>query len=149
MLLTSATRGDTGLSLAEDVSRRQPTILLVDDDKTYCRLLSLILTGQGYRVVTATTVQEAELALQHHGHPALGLVIADIRLTSTPQAQEGLMLFERWTAVYPTLPFLLISGYPGITLAAVRSGAVPFLGKPFAIRTLLKRVEALLPTVAG
>jgi DNA-binding NtrC family response regulator len=132
----------------EDAPRRQPTILLVDDDKTYCRLLSLILTGQGYRVVTATTVQEAEGALHHPGPRALDLVITDIRLTNTPQAREGLLLFERWTVVYPTLPFLLISGYPGITLPAVRSGVVPFLGKPFAIRTFLQRVEMLLQTAA-
>jgi DNA-binding NtrC family response regulator len=89
-------------------------------------------------------VQEAEDTLQQFGAAALGLVITDIQLTTDRQAREGYMLYQRWRASYPALPFLLISGDPASqTLPAIRTGAVHFLPKPFTMSELLDIVRQI------
>ena len=123
----------------------QATILVVDDDKAVRSLLCEALNLHGYKVIATATAQEADTVLQRLGTAAIGLVIADIQLTADPQAREGYELYERWTTAHPTLPFLLISGDPtSQTLPAIRTGAVRFLAKPFALSGLLATVQTLL-----
>jgi DNA-binding NtrC family response regulator len=120
-----------------------PTILLIDDDEGTCFLLSQTLASRGWKVVTATTVEEAEVASRRLGPDHIGLVIADAHLSSNLDAWEGFEIYTRWTATHPTLPFLLMSGDPRCkTFAAVCNGSVGFLYKPFALRHLLETVEA-------
>jgi DNA-binding NtrC family response regulator len=122
----------------------QAIILVIDDDKTIRSLLHEALNLSGYQVTTVGTVQEAEDILQQFGAAALGLVITDIQLTANRQAREGYVLYQRWRASYPTLPFLLISGDPSNqTLPAIRTGAVHFMTKPFTMSELLETVHRL------
>jgi DNA-binding NtrC family response regulator len=102
------------------------------------------LCPQGYLVHTAATVAEAEGALRQLGAEGLQFVIADIQLTLDARAREGYELYQRWTAIYPRLPFLLISGDPCYQdLPAVRAGAVRWLTKPFSPTALLDTIGAL------
>jgi DNA-binding NtrC family response regulator len=117
---------------------------VIDDDMRIRSLLHDTLHLRGYQVIAIGTVQGAEEILQQRGAAALGLVIADIQLTTNRQAQEGYRLYERWSAIYPTLPFLLISGDPSSQLLpAIQTGAVPFLAKPFTVSDLLEVVQLL------
>ena len=123
----------------------QQHILLVEDDEAVRSLLAMALRVHGYEVDTAATVQEAEATMQQLGSTAITLVIADINLTSQPEAREGYALYQRWTTVYPALRYLLISGdQSNTTLPAIHIGAVPFLAKPFGIRELITTVQGLL-----
>jgi DNA-binding NtrC family response regulator len=126
------------------VGLAQRIILIIDDDETIRDIIREVLELQSYRIVTVETVQEAEQFLQQQTPDMIGLVITDIHLTSDVQAREGYALYQRWTASYPTLPFLLISGDPSSrTLPEVQSGTVAFLAKPFALQDLLDTVDAL------
>ena len=128
----------------DDRRSSQAIILVIDDDKTIQSLLHEALNLRGYQVTTVGTVQEAEDILQQFGAAALGLVITDIQLTANRQAREGYVLYQRWRASYPTLPFLLISGDPSNqTLPAIRTGAVHFMTKPFTMSELLETVHRL------
>jgi DNA-binding NtrC family response regulator len=128
----------------DDRRSSQAIILVIDDDKTIQSLLHEALNLRGYQVTTVGTVQEAEDILQQFGAAALGLVITDIQLTADRQAREGYVLYQRWRASYPTLPFLLISGDPSNqTLPAIRTGAVHFMTKPFTMSELLETVHRL------
>lgn len=128
--------GDAGTAVA--------TILVIDDDLAVGNLLCEALELRGYQAVLAVTVQEAEEALQRLGAARLGLVVTDIHLTQGSNAQEGYDLYQRWTAVHPTLPFLLMSGDPSSqNLPAVRRGVVRLLPKPFPITTFLDAVRDL------
>ena len=128
----------------DDRRSSQAIILVIDDDKTIRSLLHEALNLRGYQVTTVGTVQEAEDILQQFGAAALGLVITDIQLTANRQAREGYVLYQRWRASYPTLPFLLISGDPSNqTLPAIRTGAVHFMTKPFTMSELLETVHRL------
>jgi hypothetical protein len=58
-------------------------------------------------VPTAASVPEAEAIRQRLGLGALDLVITDPRLTCFP-TRGGYNLSQRWHAVMPSLPFILI-----------------------------------------
>ena len=121
----------------------RPTVLLIEDETVLRDILQEALETFGYAVVTAATVPEAE-ALRHRlGAEAIGLVLADIHLSH--HGQEGYALFQRWTALHPTLPFVLMSGAANSRdLPAVQTGAVRFLAKPFNLDELLEIIQALL-----
>jgi two-component system nitrogen regulation response regulator NtrX len=120
-------------------------VLIVEDEVGVREILHEVLSIYSYRVNTAATVQEAEKVLQSLGVAETNLVIADINLTSVPNAQEGYALYQRWRALYPALHFILISGdLTNQELPDVRSGAVRFLAKPFGIDALLEVVREVL-----
>jgi two-component system response regulator NreC len=121
------------------------TILIVEDDAGVRETLMEILCPQSYLVHTAATVAEAAAALQQLGAEGIQLVIADIQLTPDARAREGYRLYQRWSTIYPRLPFLLMSGDPSHQdLPAVRAGAVRWLTKPFSPTALLDTIQALL-----
>jgi DNA-binding NtrC family response regulator len=121
------------------------TVLIVEDEVGVREVLHEALSFWGYRVIAAATVQEAERALQSLGVAEISLVITDINLTSTHNAQDGYALYQCWHALYPALRFILISGDPvNRDLPDVRSGAVRFLAKPFEIHALLEAIRGVL-----
>jgi len=123
----------------------QNAVLVIDDEIGVRETLDQGLSLHGYRVVTAATVQEAEKALQRLGAAQIDLVITDINLTPAYNAQEGYVLYQRWSALYPTLRFILISGNPNSQeLPHIRAGAVRFLAKPFGIDALIEVVREVL-----
>ena len=118
------------------------TVLVVEDEMGVREVLQEALSLYGYRVITASTVQEAEGALQSLDVAETNLVIIDINLTPVHHAQEGYALYQRWSALYPALRFILISGDPqNQELPDIRSGAVRFVAKPFEIDALLEVVR--------
>jgi two-component system, cell cycle sensor histidine kinase and response regulator CckA len=121
------------------------TVLIVEDEMGVREVLHEALSLYGYLVLTATTVQEAESALQSLDVTETNLVIIDINLTPVHYVQEGYALYQRWSALYPTLRFILISGDPNNQeLTDIRSGAVRFVAKPFEINALLEVVREVL-----
>jgi len=120
-------------------------ILIVEDNEVVRDTLAVALQTYGYTVAAAATVHEAEAAMQQRGPTAIGLVIADIHLTSDREAREGYALYQRWTTAHPHLAYLLTSGdRTNAALPAVRDGVVAFLAKPFALTELSATVQALL-----
>ena len=121
------------------------TVLIVEDEKGVREVLHEALSFCSYRVITAATVQEAEKVLQSLGVAETNLVITDVNLTPVHNAHEGYGLYQRWSALYPALRFILISGDPANQkLPAIRSGAVRFLAKPFKIDALFEAVREVL-----
>ena len=123
------------------------TVLIVEDERGVRDVLREALSFCSYRVITAATVQEAERALRTLGVAETNLVIADVNLTPVHNAREGYALYERWSALYPALRFILMSGDPASQeLPAIHSGAVRFLAKPFEIVSLFEVVREVLDT---
>ena len=123
----------------------QPTILIVEDDVAVMAALYEVLSFSGYRVITARSTQEAEMVIQHLGDTAIHLVISDIHLSRRSEACEGYVLYQHWTAMHPSLPFILMSAYPSSRdLPDIASQAVRFLEKPFEIDALLQRIQETL-----
>ncbi len=124
---------------------KQPTVLIIEDTASIREALHEVLRTYGYSVITAAAVQEAEEIRQRLHPENIGLVLADINLSRSPDGQEGYDLFQRWTEAYPALPFVLMSAdVSNLALPAVRAGIVRFLAKPFDLDELLNVMQTLL-----
>ena len=71
---------------------------------------------------------------------SLDLVICDIRLPDV----SGEVVFNELAKLPNTPPFMFVTGYGEIDQAVrlMRSGAVDFMTKPFAMDEFLRRIEA-------
>jgi DNA-binding NtrC family response regulator len=123
----------------------QAAVLIIDDEQPVRETLAEVLSIHGYRVIMASSVEEAEEIKQRVGVEAIQLVISDIHLTPVSQARAGYALAQRWRAMHPALPFILMSGdTTNQDLPDIRTGALRFLLKPFSMEALLDAVREAL-----
>ncbi len=114
--------------------RGSETILVVEDEERVRELASRVLTGKGYRVLEASTGEEALRILQE---TEVELVLTDIVMPG----MTGTELAEQLARRFPDLPIVFMSGYPG---EGGRYGTLPagalLIQKPFTPALLLDRV---------
>src|SRR5215217_6975034 len=105
-------------------------ILVVDDDKASCELLSEILTTQGWESLTADS---PEKALILSNQTKFDLVISDINLEAS---LSGLDLLQR---LREKSPVILVTGFGSLEAAveATREGAWDFISKPFKVNEII------------
>ncbi len=110
-------------------------ILLVDDDPSLLRLLSLRLEKARYSV---QAVQSGEAALSCLDAVQPRLLITDIRMGG----MDGMELFHAVRVRRPELPVIILTAHGTIpdAVEATRAGAFGFLSKPFDSRELLELV---------
>ncbi len=114
------------------------SILVVDDDVGFRGFLETVLSAEGFRVETASTVEEA---LQCGHQREFALVLSDLRLPDG----DGLAVLHWYRENAPETPVVMITAFGTIAGAveAVQSGAVDYLGKPLRspeeLRLLVRR----------
>jgi DNA-binding NtrC family response regulator len=108
-------------------------ILVVDDDATTRDLLHEVLSGEGYRVVTSASGEEA---LEVGRRESFDVIISDMRLG--PQL-NGLDVLRAYKAVQPESEVILITAFGSMETAieAVKAGAFDYLSKPFKLEEVL------------
>lgn len=116
-------------------------ILIIDDEKDICLLISGILEDEGYNVESAHTSQQG-LKLIEEFQP--DLVIQDIWLQGSQD--DGIDILKSVKNDYPELPFLMISGHGTIETAvsSIKQGAYDFIEKPFKSDRLLLMIQRAL-----
>ena len=112
-------------------------ILVVDDDKASCELLSEILTAHGWEVLTASSPAKA---LDLSDQNAFDLVISDINLESD---LSGLDLLKN---LREKSPVILVTGFGSLETAveATREGAWDFISKPFKVNEIIATTRRAL-----
>jgi DNA-binding response OmpR family regulator len=120
-----------------------PLILVVDDDPAVCRLLGHVLTDAGYAVESAADGPEA-LARLASGD--VDLVLLDIMLPEMDGLEICRRVRSEQNEVY--LPIIMLTALAGEDQvhAGFEVGADDYVTKPFAIATLLDRVQVWLRT---
>lgn len=105
-------------------------ILVVDDDKASCELLSEILSAQNWSCETANT---PEKALILSNQQKFDLVISDINLEAN---LSGLDLLKH---LREKSPVILVTGFGSLETAveATREGAWDFISKPFKVNEII------------
>jgi CheY-like chemotaxis protein len=132
-------------TMTDHTLAKRPTILLVEDEERVRRALHALLQRPGYEVIGVGTVEEAEQCIAARGSENIAVILCDIHLHPDPKELEAYEFYQRWTAEYPELPFILMSGdHSSWDLPAVRSGAVHFLAKPFNVYDLLAVMQSVL-----
>ena len=113
-------------------------LLIVDDDKELCALLSKFLTQQGYRVSVAHNGNAMSLILEAS---RINLVILDLMLPG----EDGLAICRRLRAT-STLPIIMLTamGEEVDRIIGLEMGADDYLAKAANPRELLARVRAVL-----
>ena len=118
---------------------RKENILIVDDDINILELLQRHLKSWSYHTYKALSVKEAVQILRD---TKIDLLITDLKM---PQV-DGSELIKFVSEHYPTLPKLVVTGYPSIqdSLVAIKSGVADYLTKPFTKEELKSAVTISL-----
>src|SRR3984957_763975 len=120
-----------------------PHLLIVDDDKELCSLLSKFLSRHGYRVSVAHNGSEMASTLEAS---RVNLVILDLMLPG----EDGLVLCRR-LRTSSTLPVIMLTamGEEVDRIIGLEMGAADYLPKGGNPRELLARLRARLRRAGG
>lgn len=101
------------------------SLLLVDDDATFCRVLSAALEKRGFAVTVAHNVEQA-IPLAESNPPEFAVV--DLKMGGAP----GLVLVKILHKLDPNTRVVVLTGYASIATAveAIKLGATQYLSKP-------------------
>jgi CheY-like chemotaxis protein len=125
------------------------TVLVAEDEDMIRRLVTEVLTRQGYSVLAAATGAEAlELLEAHVGN--VDLLLTDMLMPG----MSGSDLYRAVSAGHPSVRVLFTSGYTNEPQEVLDDPGVAFIGKPFTTNALAAKVREVLeadprPTSAG
>ncbi|PKI12907.1 sigma 54-interacting transcriptional regulator [Colwellia sp. 12G3] len=120
----------------QKIPRNSAKILIVDDDPSLLRLLSIRLSAAGYNVESAANAKIALGTLQNF---VPQVVISDLRM----EGMDGMALFEQIRVQHPNIPVVIMTAHGTIpdAINATKQGVFSFLTKPFESQELLDTVE--------
>jgi DNA-binding NtrC family response regulator len=115
------------------------SILVVDDERGQREILEMILSGEGYDLMTAAS---GEAALKIAKERRFDLVLTDLKMTG----MDGIELLQRLLAYDSSIIVILLTAHGSIDSAkeALRRGAFDYLEKPYDRETLLETIRRAL-----
>lgn len=115
------------------------TILVIDDDTSFCIMLKTFLQKKGYDVTNAFTAEEAEELIKNQ---KFDIVLTDIRLPDS----DGLAILKSVKEIHFDTQVILMTGYTDIKTAvkAMKTGAYDYVGKPINPDEILHTIEQAL-----
>ncbi len=117
-------------------------VLIIDDEESIRKILSIILKTEGYAV---TEVKDSKEAIKIISKDSFNLIITEISMPNV----DGLTLIKEIETVSPNVPVVVISaiGTKNIIKKVINAGACSYLIKPFdyiklknAVRNLIEKV---------
>jgi FixJ family two-component response regulator len=123
----------------EEQDQRLPKrrlVYVVDDDPSMLRGVKRLLREHGYDSVLFST---ADAFQRHNDFDSAVCVILDVDLNDT----SGIDVRRRLTAAGISLPVIFITGKdsPATRMAAIASGCLAYLTKPFSAGSLIGPIE--------
>jgi two-component system phosphate regulon response regulator PhoB len=117
-------------------------VLVIEDEPGIRAVLRVLLTAEGYRCIEAGTALRAEIEARSHKPD---LLLIDLGLPDG----DGLKVIRR-VREWSTVPIVVLSAraMEQQKVAALDAGADDYIVKPFSVRELLLRVQAVLRRVA-
>ncbi|WP_286233555.1 sigma 54-interacting transcriptional regulator [Thalassotalea sediminis] len=113
-------------------NKEKLNVLVVDDDPSLLRLISIRLSAAGYNVHAADNGKKALSIVDSN---SIQLVISDLRM----EGMDGMALFEKIRTIQPNLPVIIMTAHGTIpdAIHATKQGVFSFLTKPFESQELL------------
>jgi CheY-like chemotaxis protein len=117
------------------------TIILVEDEVTILEMTTIMLQGQGYTVLAASTPGEA-IDLAEKYADEIHLLMTDVVMPE----MNGRDLARHLLLLHPGLKQLFMSGYTADIIAhhGVLGEGVNFIRKPFLMMELASKVREVL-----
>lgn len=129
----------------QELSQVSPTVLVVDDEKNIRRTLEMVLTGEGYQVLSAGSAEEGLDAIGNPSQP-VDLAIFDLKLPG----MSGLDALGKLRSeeANKDLPVIVISGHATVhdAVNAIKLGASDFFEKPLNRERVLVSVSNCIRT---
>jgi len=126
---------------SQQVSDPNPTtVLVVDDEPEIRKLVTAMLTRNGYRVFTADTGQNAVRLFK--SNPDIALLLTDV----VSPGMSGPMIADEIAALRPDMKVLFMSGYDNsqVVQRYVVEKGYSLLVKPFSMIQLELKVREVL-----
>ncbi len=103
-------------------------VLIIDDEKDICFLISEILKDENYNTSIALNSDEA---ISKFNEIKPDLVILDVWLSNSKL--DGIEILKKFKSINSNIPIIIISGHGTVDLAvkSIKNGAYDFLEKPF------------------
>ncbi len=116
-----------------------PTVFVVDDDDAMRASLATLLDVLGFAVRTFPSAAAFE---RHYRSDMPGCLVLDIRMPR----QSGLDLYRQLLLEGKRVPVIFITAHADVptAVAAMKTGALEFLEKPFDRHMLLERIRAAI-----
>ena len=101
-------------------------LLIIEDDAAFARTLSKSFERRGYRVLLASSLDEATAVLRQHNP---GYAVVDLKLNGNTSGLTCVQLLHQHD---PDMLIVVLTGYASINTAveAIKLGAVQYLAKP-------------------
>ena len=117
-------------------SKKQPIILVIEDEEIMREACSDILSEEGYRVELA---EDGLIGVEKAKNIRPDMALVDIRMPGI----DGIEVIKRITEIDPDIVLVVITGYATVEYAveSMKSGAYDFLPKPFSPTELRMIVE--------
>ncbi len=114
----------------------EPILLLVDDDKVFCKVLKAALERRGYDVLVAHTLEKG-LALAEQNTPEYAVI--DLRIGH----DSGLELVKKLMSLDSNTVCVMLTGFASIATAveAIKLGAIHYLTKPTNADEIVKALN--------
>jgi len=117
------------------------TILVVDDEHFFRRMIADPLRLAGYKVLEVANAAEVPALIGRH---EIAAVLTDLEMPGV----SGLELLAQLRTLDPDLPVMVVTAHRDFVLVqeSLRSGALDYLLKPFTEKELLASVERTVAT---
>lgn len=114
----------------------QPILLLVDDDKTFCKVLKASLERRDFEVLVAHNLEKG-IALAEQNLPEYAVI--DLRIGH----ESGLELVKKLITLDANTSCVMLTGFASIATAveAIKLGAIHYLTKPTNADEIVKALS--------
>jgi len=125
------------------MSTEKIKILIIDDDRTVCSSLLLLLNKKNYE---SHAIHHPAIALETIGEFDPKLILLDMNFTIDTSGKQGLKLLKLIREDYPHISVILMTGWATVQLAVegMKIGAKDFMAKPWNNKDLISSIESIL-----
>ena len=115
------------------------TILVVDDEKSMCDFLEIMLNKEGYAVTSTTS---GEQALELLDNNLYSMVLTDVKMPGV----DGFEVLRKTKEVSPDTVVIMITAYgsPEGAVTAIKEGAYDYITKPFRVEEVKLTIKKSL-----
>jgi len=127
--------------VSQDKPKGSETLLVVEDDKSIRLLISKMLEQLGYKLLVASSGEEAlDISASYEGD--IDLLLTDVIMPG----MNGRVMADRLQALRPAIKVIYMSGYTDDAIAhhGVRDPSVIFIQKPLTPHKLSNKIRVVL-----
>jgi two-component system response regulator PilR (NtrC family) len=114
-------------------------ILVVDDEKSMCDFLEIMLQKEGYEVLSTTS---GEKALELLDNNLYSMILTDVKMPGA----DGFAVLRKTKEVSPDTVVIMITAYgsPEGAVTAIKEGAYDYITKPFRVEEVKITIKKAL-----